>query len=88
MLQVHQQGVSYWLGAYHRVCRVFSKRLDLFGTKMMLLMNFISDPQSVLARSLSSLCSSAISKTFVGFCPAYLLMKAKKRVIPGGSAVE
>jgi hypothetical protein len=61
------------------------KGVNLFGTKKMMIMNFISGPQSVPAHSLSSLWPSAISKTFEGFCPAYLQMKARKRVIPGGS---
>ena len=61
------------------------KGVDLFGTKKMMIMNFISGPQSVPAHSLSSLWPSAISKTFEGFCPVYLQMKARKRVIPGGS---
>ncbi len=61
------------------------KGVYLFGTKKMMIMNFICGPQSVPAHSLSSLWPSAISKIFKGFCPEYLQMKAKKRVIPGGS---
>jgi hypothetical protein len=48
------------------------KEVDLFGTKKMMIMSFISGPQSVPVHSLSSLWPSAILKIFKGFCPAYL----------------
>ncbi len=61
------------------------KGVDLFGTKKDDDNEFHQWPSISPAHSLSSLWSSAVSKTFKGFCPAYLQMKARKRVIPGGS---
>jgi hypothetical protein len=43
------------------------KGVDLFGTKKMMKMNFISGPQSFPAHSLSSLWPSAISETLKVF---------------------
>jgi hypothetical protein len=33
MQEAHERGISYWLGAYHRICRVFSKRSGLIWHK-------------------------------------------------------